>query len=297
MGSARAFLIALACVAGCTVDRTGIVSAECEADSDCGAGSACVEGRCVEPDMDAGRDGGADAGDRDGGRDSGRDSGADAGMDAGRAFSPRDIAGLVLWLRADSLASGPVVTWNNEGTAVSDANPTGVTPIMNPTGAPHVEFNTLGHFTLESLAFGGNGVTMFFVLRMDGTAEDPARVFWGSEPSHLLIDRFQGNLRVFLGLMERTVPIGLGEWHLWTIHDNDTVTDIYRDGTSMAQNPRTLGRLVPSYGVGGNHDGSTTEEMAGGIAEILLYDAALSDADRAMVQAYLEERWAALLPP
>jgi len=80
-------------------------------------------------------------------------------------------------------------------------------------------------------------------------------------------------------------------WQVWAVLFNGVVSEFWINGLSDAS-----GNAGPSAFSGitvGNWFGGGDNSWNGDIAELLLYDTALSAADRATVETYLNQKWAA----
>lgn len=219
---------------------------------------------------------------------------------APHVFSPADIAGLQLWLKADGLLysndgktipsvnSGVVAVWDDASSAGNDAAQTnnGKRPIFTTglqNGLPGVVFtgsqvmlcisleNQMQPYTLL-VVFKGHGQYLF-----DGTPFD------------------KGGLSIAGGNIRAINTVG----NLTRPYTNDTVkliTSVMNDYASSlkvnlgAQATGTVnGDLVAPFQVGGLTLGAFAIE--GAVFEICLYDNPLGSGDLDDVQQYLISKW------
>ena len=236
--------------------------------------------------------------------------GGGAAFEAGAATSP-PTAGLAVWLRADAgvtTTSGKVSTWADQsgsgrnatqGTAA--ARPTFVANALN--GKPVVSFN--GTNTYLSLSYAVNGLTgMTIVLVTNNTASqtggqwgnENAALFWPQSASwgELHLSPFQTSVRFRFGtgqtsnLPSYTRPASLGSAYSRTIAS--------RAAHSLVNGGAEYGKLgtikncqsTATIGRGGS---STVKYFKGNIAEIMVYNRALTAAELTTVDTYLVEKY------
>ncbi|MCB9591643.1 MAG: hypothetical protein H6719_02820 [Sandaracinaceae bacterium] len=313
---ATAALVAIA-VPGCILDRSG-TAPTCTLDSQCSAPAVCVDGRCVLGSVDAGMDAAVDGGPRDGGDDAGfdggldaavdggsdagsdggSDAGSDAGFDAGVELDPRTIPGLVLWLHSESLRRGALTEWPDDSDEMHVVTAHRTPPVVaTESGVRVVQFDGSGHFITDSVRWGG-GSTIFLVARIAGTSVTNTRILHSDDVSnHFALERRMGTTTsiVVSGVRGEAALVPDELFHLYEVID-DTTTELLVDGVTEATVPRAIVSRSRAMGIGGNPVTNLAgNELTGAIAELLVWDSALSAADRAAVEAYLQARWAALL--
>jgi len=213
-------------------------------------------------------------------------------------FLPTDITGLKLWMKSDSLSladNDPVSTWSdssglgNDLTAAGSARPTYKTNIQN--SLPVVRFNGTdnvlsGIFTITyGSAFvvcnNGSGATFpeYSGLLITENGAGNSNIFFSGEaatsnfyqasaafPFRLKIYMNGVNTLVFSPLSTMKVVSGVG-------------------GTGVAPISKTSLAIGNNASAGGRF-------WNGDICEILVYDTALSDADRGLVEGYLITKYA-----
>ncbi len=226
-------------------------------------------------------------------------------VEPGPPFDPSSVAGLRLWLKADALAladNAPVEAWpdlsgsaNNVEQATGMKMPTFKTNILN--GLPIVRFDGIDD-TLFRPAAGGfactGGHTVIAVMKpTTGVAYGMAVV-----------------TNTALNEMRQTAGGGYAEWlspsGAFSVGGFDDLTGLWKvcSGTyevasqtmELFVNGATQG-TQPDAGllaVGDIYIGSRTDtyHWLGDIAEVLVYDAALSGTDRQNVENYLISKYA-----
>jgi hypothetical protein len=219
-------------------------------------------------------------------------------------FSPDQIAGLQFWLDADAIGglsdNDTVSTWPNPGAladAASSGGPTWQTNELN--GQSIVRFDGVDdYFTLDSAleTLNPSAATVFIVVKID--ADPPSGSKWGlwawnSGQGTTYPWTGDGVIYEAFGTDTRKVTgdpsLSLASWRIYCVKSAHNAWTSYLDGTqhyttasntvSWASSPYYLGR---SNGSG---------FLDGDVAELLLYDTALSDTDRQDVEAYLADKW------
>lgn len=212
------------------------------------------------------------------------------------AFSPSSVTGLQVWLQADSLAladADPVATWtdssgngNNATQATSGSQPTYKTNIVN--GKPVVRFDGTDDW-LASVTMGGQ--RQIFAVFRNATA------------------LFNG----YWGLLEARSATVSDRWGLFTISSDNFYNDpspaeAWRNGVSVSPISASLAPIdeffvlvytTPNAGSAARGIGQLQEVVFGAfdLAELLLYDAPLSDSNRQAVQSYLGTKYGVTITP
>ena len=241
---------------------------------------------------------------------------------AGEApFSPADIAGLQLWLDAttglyDATTGGSEVTtdgasvarWEDQsgngyhvtqGTA--NDQPTLKTSQQNSLNI--VRFDGVNDFMLGSANFpitGSSNRTVFTVFkRVDATIR--YIVSWGISAtgrvqaySSEYFLRFQATTKGY------TNQGANGSWTLWSVvGDGSTLNDYdayFNDGGIATPNATNNTGAAIDTGNSALYVGRLSFQsvgfQSGDLAEVLIYDSALSDANREAVRDYLNAKWA-----
>lgn len=231
---------------------------------------------------------------------------------------PTDISNLKLWLRADSLSASlsnndPVTTWEDESGQNNDA--TQATAAKKPlfktnqlilNALPALYFDGTGSdATADNLDFttamASGNFTLFVVVRPAG---DNNFVFLGPTNSYAYNDYLyyydpaSSNLwNCYDGINNPQSSVLAGNHSDWKIlaQDNNNVDTTrffeYSTGSEVAKG--TGGRFnwlnYFRQRIGGNYN--NTIAGAGYIAEIVFYDALLSDANRQAIGTYLYNKY------
>jgi hypothetical protein len=231
------------------------------------------------------------------------DSAPAATVDQGSgAFSPDDIASLACWLKADAIGGAdgdPVTTWEDSHTSNKDATgASGQTLETNEiNGLPAVRFDgTDDQMSITGILNNTAARTVFCVARYD-TGIASSDTTWSLLSSSARIAVSGGNIVYQLNQANATVALAaqpaVGEAHHTTIRFNSTSSaDGWYNTTGPTnfdpndnyQNGTTAMKLGATTGGGANF-------FDGYIAELLVFDAALTDTEVADVQAYLDEKW------
>lgn len=224
-------------------------------------------------------------------------------------FAPTDIAGLLLWLKADSLVlsdADPVVTWadssgngNDVTQGTANLRPTYRTNGIN--GLPVVRFDGTNDFLTTGAFFDAGGfaasvATMFIVLSPDGIITTQFGIV-ASGTAADEFDRFSdgdGYSAYFRSARINNYPSPMffdGD-HMMTVKSGVGAGNyaIYIDGVSQGvQNPAWG---VPSTFIAGRDSHATPNYFPGDIAEILIYNSALSSGNQLLVEDYLRTEYA-----
>lgn len=209
---------------------------------------------------------------------------------------PPDIAGLKLWLKADSigLTDGTTITsWadsSSNGYNLTSGSATFKTNIVN--GKPVVRFDGISNNLSASGSIGvSQPDTIFIVGKQPFTAARCGFVWTGpGAPQIALVENTTGNFGLYAGTAEiQDASNHSGEFHVFTGIFSGSNGTGYVDG-SLVVGPGSVGSAV----VGTVHlmtDGGTTF-FPGDIAEVVIYNSALSGTDRGNIEAYLKAKYA-----
>ena len=223
------------------------------------------------------------------------------------AFTPHEVAGLRLWLKADALAGlgdgDPVSTWpdasggGNDATGSGAGRPAFRTNVL--AGAPVLRFDGADdRLALPNLLAGASAATAFFVskLSLDPPAlpsrTGPPLGNFGNNGS--FADHYPYTDGViyhdFGSTTRKTVgdpAASLASWHVGVFRSAAGDWRAWLNGAllfSTSTNTAGFGAaplLGRAEGTGGPY------HFDGDLAEVVVYDAALSDGDRQRVERYL----------
>lgn len=243
---------------------------------------------------------------------------ANLGSAGAGSFSPSDISGLKLWLKADALAlsdGDKVGTWTDSSSAANNATASGTDRPTYKTGIvnskPSVRFtsaNSEHMATGSNVGISGNfAATVFVVTKPTSSSVAMCPVGMGNTG----VDKRFSLVGAGVNSGKYSVSYGSGDWwndtttvdtaafHTICIKKSagaeNTTTTIYKDGTAGSNNgssdtatpnltdaPVALGTLGADI-VNSNYDGD--------IAEVIIYDTALSDGNRNSVEGYLRTKY------
>lgn len=227
------------------------------------------------------------------------------------AFDPSTITGLKLWLKADSLAltdGASVNTWtdssglNNDFTSVVSA-PTFKTNIVN--AKPVIRFNGtnqgLSNTTAGLINSASTFHTIFAVVSAASTSAGDHDIFdtGGAGAGGAIYFRRSAADAVHVHnaagyvFARDTGGIVTGAWNILTADWNGSNIHIWRNGTLKDTTGATT---LTTYGVinsvGLDVVDANVNFWDGDIAEILIYNSALSSTDRGNVETYLISKYA-----
>ena len=223
------------------------------------------------------------------------------------AFTPHEVAGLKLWLKADDLtglADGdPVSTWTDASGGGNNANGSGAARPSYRTnvlaGAPVLRFDGADdRLALPNLLAGASAATAFFVARL--SLDPPSLALRTGPPlgnfgnngvvgdhypftDGVVYTDFGSNARKTVG----DPAASLASWHVgafrsaagdWRAWLNESLLFSTSTNTVGFGAAPLVGRAEGANG---------PYHFDGDLAEVIVYDAALSDDDRQRVVRYL----------
>lgn len=204
------------------------------------------------------------------------------GTVAGKAFSPSDIEGLVLWLKADAIEGvddgDPVTVWSdssgNENDATSGANAlTYLTNVQN--GKPAVRFieptNTNKSYATTPSISAITDWTLFAVVTDYATSATYA--LCGGNDTHAILADYLAYKNEYYNSPRTTIgDLGYFGLHVLTCDVGSTATGVWT--------------------IGGEPSHSAINMVGWTVAELIAYDSALSSDNKTSVQAYLTAKYA-----
>lgn len=217
------------------------------------------------------------------------------------SFSPTNIPGLTVWLKADALAlndNDPVTTWtdssgngNDVAQSTSGNKPLFKTAILN--GKAVVRFDGSDDY-LTRAALSVSAATMFIVVTPTGNQS------WSAASTENNSDYWRtafGGGEGYFGIF-RTTRIDLypntavpnSGTHLFTITSSGSGYEVRIDGTG--QGAQAAGFSAGSFFTIGASDGGV-RSINGDVAEVLVYDSVLPAGDITSVEGDLRSaaRW------
>lgn len=229
------------------------------------------------------------------------------------AFSPSDISGLQLWLDADdsdtiTLNGSTVSQWNDksgndynvsQGTASNQ--PTYQSAVLNSKSVVRFDgtndrlFNT----TAQPVS-GSNNRTIFIVFSCNSASPTDYSLYFG--PSNGGYGEVMGisqeiAVRVNQGNRVFDQSNSDGSHAFVTFIQNGTNIsnfDAWKNGTALSATSTLSRELNTGTGLYLGSHGDNSSFLDGDIAEIIVYNSALSTSDRESVESYLSTKWGIL---
>jgi hypothetical protein len=244
-------------------------------------------------------------------------------LGGGASFSPANLSGLSLWLKADAgvtLSGSNVTAWADQSGNGRNASPVDVNPTYNSSdlnSKPTISLSSVAVGTNKSLQISGNpmgasGATAFVVNYVDpavfpgdgggdangallgnfGSASDGSHWPYGLSNPASVYDSFATDTRKDdLGL-----PAGITNWNIYSVHsqNNDwklfcNGTQFYSDATNVYSN--TIGGDETLY-IGMQNNAGSDQIFRGKVAEVVIYNRVLTTPERQQVEAYLNTKYA-----
>ncbi len=210
----------------------------------------------------------------------------------GTTFHPANLPGLQLWLRADAITDlldgGAVTSWpdssgNGRHASQSSASFRPSFRAIARNGRPAVLFNGTSQFLDGPSA---NWRSVFAVARCGTTPSDHMSL-WGCSTSgvDLSIRRF-GSGPSYSHNNANDMALASG-YRIDGVVTNQVPNGVWHVVSCLSPVPRTF-----PYRVGGTGLFSTARLWTGEIAEILIYDAALTPSNFQKVEQYLANKYA-----
>jgi hypothetical protein len=219
------------------------------------------------------------------------------------AFAPTDIAGLLSWLKADA---GTLQT-SGGSTAVADGDPVGEWQDQSGSGNHFAQATGAARPTLKLAIQNGRSVA-----RLDGTDDSMTLTLAVPQPftvamairctnanNGYALDGATLNRTLISFPNGTTVRFFAGNIVDATVADSTVFSTLVAlfDGASSVlrwNDAETAGNVSTGSNNGGftlGSGGDGTQPFTGDVGEVLIYDSALSPADRASVADYLKDRW------
>ena len=230
----------------------------------------------------------------------------------GAAFSPTDIAGLLLWLDASQIVGlndgDPVSTWTdlsyNNGDATQSTGskkPTFKIAVQNGRNA--VRFDGVDDYIENSIWTGLSGVSAATVLAVcrTTTANDYAFAWHSLDRMRVMQGTGQTAFSTASATIYGSYPQASTSTLVNTcIYDGSASGNANRLRTWIDGSQQTLSftGTVPAtldagngHTVGGQTGGGGGYDWSGDVCEVIVYGSALSDANRQLLESYLRTKW------
>src|SRR6478736_1989782 len=227
------------------------------------------------------------------------------GSVASSSFSPTDISGLLLWLKADQitgLANGdPVATWvNQSGSASNATSPGGSQPIYTTNvqnGLPGVHFDGTSQLISGTVTISGTTCSVFVVATLESGSNSYGRILsigtngtndYDNTASAEALSRDGTNqgLSSYRASAPKSVKSISAYSTAFTAASifNGTNNIVTVDGTAGTTVSTTGSFSVSKYTLG-NVVGGTASRYKGYIFEICVYSTALNSTDLANLKS------------
>jgi len=214
-------------------------------------------------------------------------------------INPSNISNLQLWLKADSgIAASPVQTWSDvsgNGFAavqpVSSKRPTQTAAVAVLNNHPVVTFS--GTKFMRVLNLNQNSPLTIFALWNIATSNTVPTLFDGVAASNRVILRQSAGTLTATAGQSLTYPKSATFNYIFnSIVYNGTNSELFENGNLKASGDLGTNTLV-GFTIGANQDTSfTTYYLKGNVAEIIVYNKALSATERQQVEGYLRNKYA-----
>lgn len=218
------------------------------------------------------------------------------------AFSPADVAGLLLWLKADAITAvdgDPIATWPDSSGFAKDATQATAAkrPLYKATGVngkPAVWFDGTDDWLGSAQECNTKPTTVLAVVSVDDLARYNTILGASTNALQHRVDQTDGkqtvNVQGVVGIATSTtglaaltptvVTFTYGAAGAWAFYKNGTA-----DGSGTNDQAFASGSTV----IGANN--GLAEFLKGHCAEVLKYDSVLSTADRQAVEDHLRTKW------
>lgn len=218
---------------------------------------------------------------------------------------PTAISGCKLWLKGDDAATGSITTWPDASGQGNDATafgaPTGVDTVVN--GHKIVRLNgTSDYFSLPNLLSGATAGTAFIVVKIDSDPPSnpvqtghPMGVF-GTDNDASHYPYTDGTIYHDFGTTSRkdfNPTPSLASWRVYGVMSASADWRAYLDGTlvfSTGTNTVAFG-ATPLIGHDSRIAGGNYTYTDGDIAEVIIYNSALTTLRREQVETYLGDKY------
>jgi len=242
----------------------------------------------------------------------------------GAQFSPGNLSGLSLWLKADagvSLSGSDVTTWADQSGNGRHANSVDADPTYNSSdlnGKPTISLSSVAVGDNQSLSIDGNpmgasGTTAFVVNYVDpsvfpvngvggnpngallgnfGSAENGSHWPYASGGVASVYDAFATDTRKDnLGL-----PTGITNWNIYSVYSQNNDWKIFCNGTEFYfDNANVYSNAIAndtSLYIGMQNNSGSDQIFKGKVAEVVVYNRVLTTPERQQVEAYLNTKYA-----
>lgn len=214
-------------------------------------------------------------------------------------FSPPDIAGLTVWLKADGLSlnnNDPVSTWTDSSGNGHDATQSGGSRPVYKTGIKNSKPAVLfagGQYMSGSLTLS-QPMTVFFVIQHLNTGTDYQFYLDGASNRVAFVRLVTGSdgYDLFAGADAVVSQAQDSNWHYLSGVVNGASSIVAINGTATTGLDSGSNSLGSTYYLGCFGPTPGMFYMDGYIAEMIIYNSALNTTNRQLVEAYLAAKYA-----
>jgi hypothetical protein len=234
----------------------------------------------------------------------------------GASFSPTNLSGLSLWLKADAgvtLSGADVTAWADQSGNGKNAVGAGTLPTLQSNainGLPAIRFNNgydIGRFVISS-SFNLKNSSAFVVVKqlnidnsyprflsfpslnnLDYNADDGLCILFNNGVPQLQLTSNNNN-----AFIENEVANNVFALVSYKIDNSGNMSLFYNGGseaTSQNSNMASQNGLGEIY-IGQSQSNIGSEGLYGDIAEIVMYNRAVTTIERQQVEAYLNTKYA-----
>jgi hypothetical protein len=214
-------------------------------------------------------------------------------LPTGTAVANFPTNGMKLWLMADGAWESPAGYWPDYSGNGNDAwqnGPIAQKPTVTPAalnGKPVVHFTTSQNLTLPNLMVGATAGEIIAVVRNTNTKVDNGLWSFGTAAGDSYVFADNGNIYGSFGSTSQYregIPTqDVTQFHVLEESSQTGLWQSWMDGIPLFSN---------SSNVVAFNSAPTIGNLSGDIAEIIVYNRSLSDAERQAVQAYLNTKYA-----
>jgi hypothetical protein len=222
-------------------------------------------------------------------------------------FSPGDISGLIVWLKADALVlsdNDAITTWtdssgqsNNATQGTGAAKPTYKTNIQN--GKPVARFDGGDFLDITTTGFANSAFTVFVAMSYSSGSFPAffAEISGGSN-GYVALGGDNANQMAIskTGIATSSSNLSIGSFAQFCYKSagisggNITVTP-YKNGTQGSGDLSLTSVATNTNTEIGASKGGSADFLVGDIAEIIYYNSQLSDVNRQSVESYLTTKY------
>jgi hypothetical protein len=217
------------------------------------------------------------------------------------AFTAASVSNLKLWLTASAITGkvdgDSVSTWYDQSGQGANATASGGSPVYRTNrlnGQPILEFTAASDQKMRANPTIGLPYTAFVVARMRTGAH--YRILGSIYPNNqnYLLGWYGGYQDTMYaeGFVQGLSVTAGTSWLQYTGKGTGSLSSFYKNGTLVTSNAGGTAGFNNGVAISGYAPTGSDQLSDFDIAEVLLYSSALSDADRTIVESYLNTKYA-----